>query len=711
VTPDLLPGALAWVWRWDDDREVLHPVAAPPDLPEPARAAFLRMTASLDQSPEFSEVLRTEQPFSVTDVTADLRVNKSFWSSLGIPCFILAPLLAGDRLLGLIAFGRKQPGAFSPRDVELIQGTAQRVAMALQGDQAREEAQRQLDHVRLLNQIIRAIAERQHLAKVFHVVLEHLEDFLPVDLGVICLAEAAANGFIIAACGRKSAPVAAPLGLDETKTLATDRTSFRQCLMGHMVYEANTATAASPLSRAMAEAGLQSVVATPLMIEDRLLGILLTARRSPDGFSSSDCEFLRMLSEHVAIAADDARLRDNLQAAYDELRETHRSAMQQERLRALGQMASGVAHDINNALSPIAGYAEMLLSDEEGITPRGRRYVEIIQTACGDIIQIVARLRDFYRQRGQRDHFAPINIEQVVRQVVELTRPRWRDIPQQQGHVVDLRTDMADDLPPLMGIESEIREALTNLVINAVDAMPHGGTVTLRARVGKEDPDAAAPSQSHIVIEVADTGVGMDEETLRRCLEPFYSTKGEHGTGLGLSLVYGAMQRHEGDIQIESASGKGTTIRLILPIRDVVQPASAAQPKTGPSPTPLHILCIDDEPLLRNMVRDMLERDGHRVELADGGQSGLDAFHAARKNKTPFDVVITDLGMPHVGGHEVVRHIKRDSPNTPVIVMTGWGSRIGSDAGHRPDADFVMGKPPKLQELRRLLALVRANQT
>ncbi|MBI5396037.1 MAG: response regulator, partial [Verrucomicrobia bacterium] len=184
-----------------------------------------------------------------------------------------------------------------------------------------------------------------------------------------------------------------------------------------------------------------------------------------------------------------------------------------------------------------------------------------------------------------------------------------------------------------------------------------------------------------------------------------------HGTGLGLSLVYGAMQRHEGDIQIESAPGKGTTVRLVFPIRETTQAAAAALPQPSPATAPLRILCIDDEPLLRHMMRDMLERDSHHVELADGGQAGLDAFRAARERGEPFDVVLTDLGMPHVGGHEVVRHVKRDSPDTPVIVMTGWGSRIGPGAGQRPNADFVIGKPPKLQELRRLLSLVRATQT
>ncbi|MBI1987536.1 MAG: HD domain-containing protein [Nitrospinae bacterium] len=243
------------------------------------------------------------------------------------------------------------------------------------------------------------------------------------------------------------------------------------------------------------------------------------------------------------------RSEDALRQAYDDLRQTQQMVMQQERLRALGQMASGIVHDINNTLSPIVVYTNLLLTSEPNLSERTKRYLRNIQTAGTDISHIVARMREFYRQREGRELLFPVSLNPLVRQVLELTRPCWRDIPQERGVVMEMHTELDPGLPSVSGIESEIREALTNLIFNAMDAMPQGGVVTIRTREGAGGhggQEEGAPPQ--VVLEVSDTGAGMDEETRQHCLEPFFSTKGERGTGLGLAMVYGVMQRHQGDI-------------------------------------------------------------------------------------------------------------------------------------------------------------------
>ncbi len=212
-----------------------------------------------------------------------------------------------------------------------------------------------------------------------------------------------------------------------------------------------------------------------------MFGVLVAARRAAHSFSSGECEFLRQLSEHVALAAHQAQLYGALQQAYDDLRQTQQAVMQQERLRALGQMASGIAHDINNAISPVALYTESLLETETDLSPQGRAATwKSIQRAIDDVAATVARMREFYRQREPQLALAPVDVNLLVQQVLDLTRARWSDMPQQRGIVIDLRTELAADLPHDHGRESEIREALTNLVFNAVDAMPEGGTLTLR---------------------------------------------------------------------------------------------------------------------------------------------------------------------------------------------------------------------------------------
>jgi signal transduction histidine kinase/ActR/RegA family two-component response regulator len=439
----------------------------------------------------------------------------------------------------------------------------------------------------------------------------------------------------------------------------------------------------------------------PLRYESGIFGVLVAARKETNSFSSGDCEFLRQLSEHVALAARQAQVYSSLQQAYDELRQTQQAVMQHERLRALGQMASGIAHDINNALSPVALYTEMLLEKELNLSVRTRKYLEITQRAVDDVAHTVGRMREFYRLPETQSVLLPVNLNELVQQVLDLTRARWSDMPQREGILIQMRTELAPDLAPIMGIESEIREALVNLVFNAVDAMPDGGALTLRTKASPNGSTSVPPLYVHV--EVADMGLGMDEETRRRCFEPFFTTKGERGTGLGLAMVFGVTQRHNAEIEIESVVGKGTIVRLTFPIPATTSAmVQTAHPSAVPSP--LSILLVDDDPLMIKSLRDTLEGDGHTVVTANGGQEGIDVFLAAADGREQFAVVITDLGMPRVDGRKVATHVKARSPSTPVILLTGWGQRLVAEGDVPPHVDRVLSKPPKLRELRTALA-------
>ncbi len=273
-----------------------------------------------------------------------------------------------------------------------------------------------------------------------------------------------------------------------------------------------------------------------------------------------------------------------------------------------------------------------------------------------DVAQTVGRLRDFYRQREVQLALTPVQLNPLVEQVVDLTRARWHDMPMQRGRFIELCRELAIDLPVVLGVESELREALTNLVFNAVDAMQEGGTLTLATRLA--DP-------RHVHLEVRDTGIGMNEETARRCLEPFFTTKGERGTGLGLAMVYGIVQRHGAEIEIESVPGRGTLIRIILPVPERAMATAGQAAAESRRPAPLRLLVVDDDPLLIKSLCAALEGDGHAVQAANGGQAGIDQFKAALENGRPFDAVITDLGMPHVDGRKVASAVKIASPPTP----------------------------------------------
>ncbi|HKU54758.1 MAG TPA: ATP-binding protein, partial [Rhizomicrobium sp.] len=491
------------------------------------------------------------------------------------------------------------------------------------------------------------------------------------------------------------------IALAEGARIDVEEDGLARCVQGELVYEPDISSVRFPFPNRLAAGGLRALVIAPLKFENKIFGTLLAARALPDSFSSSDCEFLLRLGTHVALAAHQAQLYTSLQHAYDDLRQSQQSVIQQERLRVLGQMASGIAHDINNAISPLSLTTQSLLETEPGMSARVRGFLEAVKRVVNDIAATVSRMREFYRPRDDQGAPRAVDLNELAQQTIELTRARWSDMPQQRGVVVQLRTVFDPTLSRAAGLESEIREALTNLIFNAVDAMPNGGSICVGTGTRSWAGGPGEGARRAIFVEVTDTGIGMDEETRRRCLEPFFTTKGERGTGLGLAMVYGAMKRQSGDIDIESALGKGTTIRLLLPEAPVTAMSAGKTEETDPLP-PLKLLLIDDDPFILDSMRLVLELDGHRVSMADGGAGGLELLKAAAEAGDPFQAVFTDLGMPGMDGRAVAKAIKTVAPDMPVILLTGWGERLGGQ-NLSAGIDCVLAKPPEPDDLRKAL--------
>ena len=554
----------------------------------------------------------------------------------------------------------------------------------------------QLQRLALLSRITRAIGERQDLRSIFQVVVRTIEDELPVDLCAICLYDMGENRLTVSCVGMKSEPAARSIGLREDSVVPIDENGLGRCVRGHLVYEPDISGTQFDFPRRLAGIDMRSLVIAPIVVESQVFGVLVCTRREADAFSSGECEFLRQASEHTALGSHQAQLYTALQRAYDDLRQTQQQVMQQERLRALGQMASGIAHDINNAISPMSLYTEALLEHETALSERGRKQLEIVQRAVDDVAQTVARMGEFYRAREPQAALEPVDLNLLAEHVVDLTRVRWSDMAQQRGAAIDLRLEQDAALPRIAAVQSQIRDALVNLVFNAVDALPQGGTLIIRTRA------ASAGRGKTAIVEVCDSGVGMDEVTRRRCLEPFFTTKGSRGTGLGLAMVYGVAERHGASLEIDSEPGKGTTVRLAF-----AEARPEAVARTAASGVPLgrlKILIIDDDPLLLNSLREALESDGHEIVCAGGGQAGINAFVESHAEGQPFPVVITDLGMPHVDGRKVAATIKASVPQTVVLMLTGWGRRLVAEGDIPAGVDEILSKPPKLMELRAALS-------
>jgi len=563
---------------------------------------------------------------------------------------------------------------------------------------AEMKLQMHLERLNLLHQITRAIGERQDLGSIFQVVIRTLEENLPVDFSCIGLYDHPTNTLKIVRVGVKSEPTAMELAMAEQSTVPIDENGLSWCVRGKLVYEPDISQVPFSFPQRLARGSLRSLVIAPLAVESNVFGVLIAARKQPHSFSSGECEFLHQLSEHVALASNQSQLYNALQQAYEDLRQSQQTVMQQERLRALGQMASGIAHDINNAISPVSLYTQSLLEKEPNLSERARKYLHTIKHAIDDVAETVARMREFYRQREPQLTLASVDLNRLVEQVIDLTHARWNDMPQQRGIVIQLMKELATNLPAIKGVESEIREALINLVFNSVDAMPEGGTLTLRTNVMESDQTRRA------FVEVADTGIGMDEDAKRRCLEPFFTTKGERGTGLGLAMVYGMVKRHNAELDIQSEQGKGTSIRISF--NTLAANATGQIQPLAPEviPPPLRILVVDDDPLLLKSLRDTLEEDGHTVVAANGGAAGIEIFRASLASTEHFSVVITDLGMPYIDGRKVACAVKGLSPSTPIIMLTGWGQRLVDERNVPDHVDQVLNKPPTLRNLRKALA-------
>jgi signal transduction histidine kinase len=392
---------------------------------------------------------------------------------------------------------------------------------------------------------------------------------------------------------------------------------------------------------------------------------------------------------HLELHAQNQTLEVKVAERTRELRDMQQLVIEQERLRAFGEMAGGIVHDFNNALMSVVGYSDILLNDANMLRDpkKSRDFLQIINLAGQDAAQVISRLRDFYRPREQADEFTRVDLNEILERVVPITQPKWKGQALAEGRTIAIHLDLVK-LPAIFGNAAELREVATNLVFNAVDAMKSGGVITLRSGL----------ETGMVLMEVSDTGSGMTEEVRRRCLEPFFSTKGEKGTGLGLSMVFGIIKRHEGTLEIESAPGKGTTFRIRIPA--MAEGVAANDLPLGEMKRSLHVLLVDDDAVSRGVLESYLTADDHRVVTTASAHDALDRFEEG-----DFDLLITDHAMPGMSGVQLGAAIHDKHPAHPVILVTGFSAAtVALDAS--PGVSLVLRKPVQRIELRRALVSV-----
>ncbi|MGB7344073.1 MAG: ATP-binding protein, partial [Pirellulaceae bacterium] len=408
--------------------------------------------------------------------------------------------------------------------------------------------------------------------------------------------------------------------------------------------------------------------------------------------------FVGAVEDVTARIAASMQLEDSncqLREALQQLTQAQNKAIKQERLNALGQMAAGVAHDINNSLAPLLTYSELLEQDPQ-VQGQGRHWVEMIRLGVSDTAGIVKRLDHFYRESHNREFLRPINIAVVVHQAIELTRPKWQNFNRTEGKQIDVR--LQDDVQPVVdGDATQIRAVLTNLIFNAVDAISGRGTVNV----------SVTETPGYAMITVEDDGCGMSADQLEHCLEPFFTSKSK-GSGLGLSECHGIVRQHRGTLDVTSEPGRGTIVSIELPLsahpyRDSIETERPAIALVDNNSTKFpeskessqRVLYIDDDECVRSSTVSLLSALGVSVEAVSDGPAGL-----ARLEQSEFSLVLCDQGMPDMDGIAVLGEIKKRWPDTPVVIISGWS--LPNLHGAVPPDGFLV-KPVPFADLVKVL--------
>jgi GAF domain-containing protein/DNA-binding NarL/FixJ family response regulator/anti-sigma regulatory factor (Ser/Thr protein kinase) len=668
----------------DEAQTMLRPIAGY-HVPRELYDRFLAHPIPIRGHAALEEVWRQRRPFWTDDAPGDGRLDAEAVARFPHQSLLFVPMTVKDGPIGgFFAVWWRDRRRFTAEEIRLVEGISDQAAMFIENARLYSEATRRRREAEELARLARMLTESLDAADVGERIVESALGLIGGAYAELRLLQSDGSLKLIASRGDAGLladlPPVVPAGRGVVGRAAAE---------GRPVWSADVADQAAPEDADRADspaAGVRAYLAVPLQVKREIIGVVGIGDRAPRAFSEAEVGLLGTFADQAAIALENSRLYGDLRAALRAVEESQQRIVQGERLRALGEMAGGVAHDFNNVLAIIVGRAEVLLNETQD--PELQRQLSVIVKVALDAAQTVRRIQEFTRMRRSRP-FQAVNLAQLIDEVVEVTRSRWKDEAQARGVRYEVVAD-ARPTPAVAGDPAEIREALTNIVFNALDAMPEGGRLTLRT--GTED--------GRVVCVVSDTGIGMSEEVRQRIFDPFFTTKGERGTGLGLSVVYGIVSRHNAEVEVQSAPGAGSTFVLRFPPAPEGLGEAPARPVPR-APRRGRILVIDDEKEIAAVLADLLGRDGHQVVVATSGESGLE--RAARE---AFDLVITDLGMPGISGWEVARLVKQLRPGTPVAMVTGWGDRIDPVEAAARGVDAVIPKPFKRDTVREAVSAV-----
>jgi GAF domain-containing protein/ActR/RegA family two-component response regulator len=680
----------AGMWLIDESGERMEALAGY-HIPPGQLDTLRRLRVSLATDTLYAEAVRSRRPGVSTEAMDDPRIPKALRDAAPHRTQLFVPIVAKDRVLGgfAIVWWEARRG-LAESELRLMEAIASQAGVALDNARLFRDNQRRVDELSVLHELSRAVTGQLDQDGLLATIHRHLVRLLDARDLAILLHDQSSDGLDVA--------------LRVTDGARRDGEPRRYPRAGvglaGLVFETGrpirTAEYAEECARRLVQPepgseGLPNWLGVPMAAANRPLGVL-SLRSRERAFTESDQRLLANIADLAALALRSARLYEERTRAHHELAAAQDQLVRTEKLRAMGEMASGVAHDFNNVLAAILGRAQLLRKRVQD--PKLGQWIEVIERSALDGARTVRRLQEFTRIRRDQPVVA-VNLNEVVRHSLEATESVWRQEARSRGVHIDVATRLAPTLPEVSGDPAELREALTNLILNALDAMPGGGALTLATSLGDRE----------VQVAVSDTGAGIPVEIRDKIFDPFFTTKGPKGTGLGLSMTYGILSRHGGRISVESEEGVGTTFRLSFPVvasADETVEEPAAQRAVAAA---LRCLVVDDEAVVAGVLGDMLAAAGHRVEVVSSGRTAVDRFDAER-----FDLVLTDLAMPGMTGWEVARAIKHVEPAARVVLVSGFGVELSPEDLRANGVDLVLSKPVKFEDIESAVALARAGR-
>jgi signal transduction histidine kinase len=646
---------------------------------------------------------------------------------------VAVPIRAAGHAAGVLYAGRRAPRPpFSEQDVLLLLVIADRVGTALAHRQFVETTGGHINRLRELEVFLGHV-----------LVGQEMEDMLSRACEVACRLGGVRVAALGMPAGSAGLSLAAASGLP-AGAVSSWRADTSYGLTGEMFATHRPVLCRDIQSRdgcendVLREAGLRACLVVPVRLWHQTVGALYLADPEAREFTPDEVAAVQVLASLLALGMENNRLYGEVRTAFEGMASAQDQLVQTEKARAVGAMAGGIANEFNNVLAIVLGKTQLMLTR----VPEGplREGLGAVEEAAWRAADIVRRLQGF-AATSMDDGTGPVDLAAVVQDAVAMTRALWKDEAEARGVPIEVVTDV-ERVPPVEGQVVALREAVMNLIMNAVDAMPRGGRLGVTVR----------RVDTGVEIHVSDGGEGMPEEVRRRIFDPFFTTRAPHRTGLGLSVVHGVVNRHHGSVRVRSEHGGGTTVTLWFPVAPdrvvesrmpampampampempvvpevrvapevpvaPVMPEMSAAPEMPVTPAmpvmsgmddplereiraaePVSILVLEDEEHIRTMLVEALSAAGHRVESADDGLKGLALFQGGA-----FDVVLTDLSLPECSGLDVARSVKRMRPETPVVLITGWGHLLDPERLRDSGVDLMLVKPFRLE---RVLAVV-----